>query len=70
MQTFKQFWKKKNSFIDSLNDMKETNLSAVSSYALWESLKWDPANKKILDELKKRGHQPGSKWAKEANMTL
>ena len=70
MTTFKQFRKKKSSFINELNNIKETNLSALGSYALWESLKWDPKNKRILDELKKRGHQPGSNWAKENNMKL
>ncbi len=59
---FKLFWK---SYISELQNLKQ-DYSGIGSFRLIEMLNYDPPQKnKILEELKRRGHHPGSKWYKE-----
>ena len=55
--------------VKALGDIKSQNYSAVGSHSLHEKLSYlkpgEKSHTEILSELKKRGHAPGSKWAKE-----
>ena len=53
-----------------LMSIEKIDMSGVGSFRLWESLKWDKDNNKILEELTKRGHQPNSEWAEEMELSL